>query len=157
MTLGVVFFCSEYRSCLKYSVKNTNHHLFVQLWTLFQHCRTMEIIQSEEVRSSFCSFCSDLRGMNFCKTFFIQELSEASYDSFLNFKLRSFPYVPKRNGTIVQLRFQWSVQFPLWNSKWKAVFWHTEYFYLTQTDFNSVRCLLWFGQFSCYFYCSGFS
>ena len=57
MTLGVVFFCSEYRSCLKYSVKYANHHLFVELRALRKYCRFVEVAKFEKV--SFEQFEKD--------------------------------------------------------------------------------------------------
>ena len=93
MPLRIVLLRAEYRSGFKYPVKYTDHHLFIELWALLQNCRSVEIIQPEQVRTSLCSFCSDLRSMNFGKPLFIQKFAETSYDSFLYFKFCPLSYI----------------------------------------------------------------
>ena len=60
MTLGIVLFRTEYRSCLKYPVEHTYHHLLVELWTLLQNRRPMKIFQLEQIRPAF----RDIREQN---------------------------------------------------------------------------------------------
>lgn len=101
-----MFLCPEYRSCLKYSVKYADHHLLIELWTLRQHCRSVEIFQFENVGSPLGSFRSDLRCMDLCKFLTVEEISECSCKSFLDSEFGTLPDISKGNGTIVQFCFQ---------------------------------------------------
>ena len=93
MTLGVVFFCTKYRSSLKYPVKHTYHHLLVKLRGLLQHCRAMEIIQFKKVCSTLCTLSSDLRGVDLGKSLLIQEITEPFHNTFLNLEFGTLSYI----------------------------------------------------------------
>ena len=106
MTLGVMFFCPEYRCCLKYSVKHADHHLLVKLRTLLQYCRSVEIIQTEQVRSALCTLSSDLRCMNLRKSLFIKKITKCSCNAFLQFELCPFSHITQCDRSVVQLGIQ---------------------------------------------------
>ena len=89
MTFRVMFFCTEYRTCFKYPVKHTHHHLFIKLWALCQYSRFVEIAEFKQVCSTLGTSCSDLRCMNFCKALLIEEITERTYQSFLNLEFRT--------------------------------------------------------------------
>ena len=102
----VVFFCTEHRSCLKYTVKHANQHLFVKLRALLQDRRSVEIFQFKEVRTALCAFCSELRCVDFRKSLFIQEIAEAADQTFLDLEFCTFSDISKRDRAHVQFRFQ---------------------------------------------------
>ena len=106
MTLGIVFLCTEYRPCLKHSVKHTDHHLFVELWALCKHCRFVEVAEFKKVRSTLGSSCSDLRCMDLCKSFFIKVITESTGKSFLNLEFGSFLNVTECDRTQIQFCLQ---------------------------------------------------
>ena len=71
-----MFLSTENRSGLKYSVKNSHHHLFVKLWALSQNSRFMEIAEFKQVRASLSTSGSDLRRMDLCKTVLMKKFTE---------------------------------------------------------------------------------
>ena len=91
MAFGVVLFRTEHRRCFKYPVKYPYHHLFIKLWALFQNCRTVKIIQLENIGSALGSLGTDFGSMDFRKALGCQEITEASYNSFLDAELGAFP------------------------------------------------------------------
>ena len=101
MTLCVVFLCTEYWRCLKDSVEYSDHHLLIELWALLKDRRSVEILQTEKVRTALCTLGADFRSMDLCKSFFIKEITEPSYDSFLNSELRTLSDISQRNRSVV--------------------------------------------------------
>ena len=101
MTLCVVFLCTEYWRCLKDSVEYSDHHLLIELWALLKDRRSVEILQTEKVRTALCTLGTDFRSMDLCKSFFIKEITEPSYDSFLNSELRTLSDISQRNRSVV--------------------------------------------------------
>ena len=89
-----MLFGTEHRARLKYPVKHAHHHLLVKLRALGQHCRMMEIIQTEQVGTALCSLGSNLRRMNLCKALAVQEIPESPHNTFLNPELGPLPDVP---------------------------------------------------------------
>ena len=106
MTLGIVLFRTKYRSCLKYPVEHTYHHLLVELWTLLQNRRPVEIFQLKQIGSSLGTLGSKFGRVNLCKSLSIQKIPEPSCDSLLNTKNSSLPWIAKCNRTIVEFCLQ---------------------------------------------------
>ena len=99
MTFSVVFFCTKYRSGLKYPVKHTNHHLFIKLRALCQHCRFVEVAELKQVGTTFSASCPDLWCMDFCKSLSVKIITKRSCKRFLNLEFGSFLNITKCNGT----------------------------------------------------------
>ena len=101
VSLGIMLFCTEYRSSFKYTVKNSHHHLLIKLRALLEDRRSVEIFQPEEVCSSLRTFRTDLRSMDLCKSFLIKEIPEPSYDSFLNPEFCTLSDISQRNWSVI--------------------------------------------------------
>ena len=91
MTFCIMFLRTEYRGCLKYSVKYPDHHLFVELGALLQDRRPVEILQTEQVCTALSTLGADLRRVDLCKSLSVKEIAESSYKSFLNPESCSLP------------------------------------------------------------------
>ena len=115
MALRVVLLRPEHRRCLKHAVKHADHHLFIKLRALLKNRRSVEIFETEEVRTALRALGTDLRCVYLCKSFSVQKIPESSYQPFLNPESRTLPDIPKGDGTVVQLRFQRCVHLPLCN------------------------------------------
>lgn len=101
VSLGIMLFCTEYRSSFKYTVKNSHHHLLIKLRALLEDRRSVEIFQPEEVCSSLRTFRTNLRSMDLCKSFLIKEIPEPSYDSFLNPEFCTLSDISQRNWSVI--------------------------------------------------------
>ena len=112
MTFGVMFLCTEYRTGLKYAVKNTYHHLFVKLWALCQDGRFVEVAQLEQVCATLCTSSSDLWCVDLGKSFFVEIITECTHQRFLDLEFCTLLHITQSDGTIVQFCLQGSVQFP---------------------------------------------
>ena len=152
MSLGVVFLCTEYRCRLEYTIKYSYHHLFVELRRLLQHCRTMEILQFEQVCSTLGTLCTDLWSMDLSKAFLIQEITEASYNTFLNLEFCTLFDISQRYRTHVELCIQRSVQFPFCNRKRHGCTRSGEDLDASDPYFNSTWSTLLFIKNALYFY-----
>ena len=64
MALGVVLLRAEHRSCLKHPVKHAYHDLLIELRALGQDCRTVKIVQAENIGTAFRPSRSDLGGVD---------------------------------------------------------------------------------------------
>ena len=96
-----MFLSSEYRACLKYSVKYANHHLFVELWALRKYCRFVEVAELEKVCSTFCSSCSDLWSVDFCESLSVEIIAECFCQCLLNFKFGTLLNISQGNRSVV--------------------------------------------------------
>ena len=56
---------------------------------LSENSRFVEIAEFKQVCSTLGTSCSDLRCMNFCKALLIEEITERTYQSFLNLEFRT--------------------------------------------------------------------
>ena len=106
MTLRVVLLCAENRCGLKYPFKHTDHHLFVELRTLCEHGRTMEIIELEDVGAALGTLAADLRSVDLCEMLAVQEITEAAHDTFLDPELCPLTDVAERGTAVVELCLQ---------------------------------------------------
>lgn len=68
MTLRVVLLRPEYRPNLHDTVKYADHHLLIELRTLGQNGRPVEIVEFKDVSPSFRSPGSDFGSMDFRKS-----------------------------------------------------------------------------------------
>ena len=96
-----MFLSTENRSGLKYSVKNSHHHLFVKLWALSQNSRFMEIAEFKQVRASLSTSGSDLRRMDLRKSIFIEIITKSPCQSFLDFKSCALLNIAEGKGTVI--------------------------------------------------------
>ena len=139
MTLGIVLFRTEHRRGLKYPVEHAHHHLLVELRALLQHCRSVKILQPEQIRAALGAFRSDLRCMNLRKPFTVQKITESSDHALLDAELRPLSDVAQRNRTVIQIRLQRRWQFPLGNRKRKLFRRFRQHADCIQTYLKSVR------------------
>src|SRR5215467_3108320 len=77
MPCRIVWLCTENRTYLEDSFKNTHHYLLIELWTLRQVCISPEVVKFEDISSTFCCRCNNLRRLYFCKIPFSQNRAES--------------------------------------------------------------------------------
>ena len=107
-----MFFRTKNRCCLKDSVKHAYHHLFVKLWTLLQNRRSVEILQFKQVGSALSTFCAKFWCVDLCKSLTVEEITEASHNTFLNPKRCPLSDIPQGYGAMVQFGFKRSIHLP---------------------------------------------
>ena len=112
MTFCVMLLCTEYRAGLKYTVKNTYHHLFIKLRALCQNCRFMEITQLEQVCTTLCTSGSDLRCVDLGEPLLIEVITKCPHQSLLDLEFCTLLHITQGDRTIIQLCLQGSVQLP---------------------------------------------
>ena len=121
MTFCVMLLCAEYRSGLKYTVKNAYHHLFIKLRALCQNSRFMKIAQLEQVCTALCTSGSDLRCVDLGKSLFIEIITKCPHQSFLDLEFCTLLHITQGDRTIIQLCLQGSIQFPFVNGQRKRL------------------------------------
>ena len=112
MSLCIVLFCSENRCSLKYSVKDTYHHLLVKLRALLQNSRSVEIFKLEEVGSSLGGLCTKLWRMNLCKSIIIKKIPKAPCDTLLYAERSTLSWVSECHCPVIELCLKRCIQFP---------------------------------------------
>ena len=106
MALRVVLLCTEDRCGLKYPFKHADHHLFVELRTLCEHGRSVEIVELEDVGSALGTLTANLRGVDLREMLAVQEITETAHDAFLDPELYPLTDVAERGAAVVELCLQ---------------------------------------------------